>query len=138
AAPVGELAPQPGPDQLDALVGRVRKTGLMVQLTVTGNRRPVPSGIGLAVYRVVQEALTNTTKHAHGASARVALDYGPEALRTEVVDTGGTPGPGAVRGGGHGLLGLRERIAVYGGTLHAGPTPDGGFRLAVVIPLEPS
>ncbi|MFJ3527673.1 MULTISPECIES: histidine kinase [unclassified Streptomyces] len=137
AAPVGELAPQPGPDQLDALVGRVRETGLSVELTVTGNRRPVPSGIGLAVYRVVQEALTNTTKHAHGASARVTLAYGPEALRTEVVDTGGAPGPGAVRGGGHGLLGLRERIAVYGGTLDAGPTPDGGYRLAAVIPLEP-
>ncbi|NED89226.1 sensor histidine kinase [Streptomyces sp. SID11233] len=134
----GELAPQPGPDQLDALVGRVRETGLSVELTVTGNRRPVPSGIGLAVYRVVQEALTNTTKHAHGASVRVALAYGPEALRTEIVDTGGAPGPGVVRGGGHGLLGLRERIAVYGGTLHAGPTPDGGFRLTAAIPLEPS
>ncbi|WP_327660544.1 MULTISPECIES: sensor histidine kinase [unclassified Streptomyces] len=134
-APAEGLAPQPGLDQLDALVGRVREAGLSVEMTATGTRRQVSSGIGLAVYRVVQEALTNTTKHARGARATVTLAYEPDALRIDVTDTGGTPGADAA-GGGHGLMGLRERISVYGGTLDAGPRPDGGFRIAATIPLE--
>ncbi|WP_308120175.1 sensor histidine kinase [Streptomyces poriferorum] len=134
----GVLAPQPDLDRLGALVGRVRESGLSVELTVTGTPCQVSSGIGLAVYRVVQEALTNTTKHARGARATVTLAYEPDALRIDVTDTGGTPGIGAVGGGGHGLMGLRERIAVYGGTLDTGPTPDGGYRVRALIPLEAS
>ncbi|GGP61605.1 sensor histidine kinase [Saccharothrix coeruleofusca] len=130
-----ELAPQPDLDQLDALVGRVRDTGVPVELTVRGRRRPVPSGVGLAAYRVVQEALTNAVKHAAGASTEVTVDYGADRLRVEVTDTGGEP-DGSTSGNGLGLLGLRERLAVYGGTLRAGPRPAGGYRVTALIPLE--
>ncbi|MFI5660889.1 sensor histidine kinase [Streptomyces sp. NPDC051684] len=133
-----DLAPQPDLGRLDDLVDRVREAGQKVELTVTGTPCQVSSGIGLAVYRVVQEALTNTMKHARGARATVTLTYEPESLRVEVSDTGGTPGAGAAGGGGHGLIGLRERIAVYGGSLDAGPTPDGGYRIAALISLEAS
>ncbi|ONI92691.1 sensor histidine kinase [Saccharothrix sp. ALI-22-I] len=131
-----ELAPQPGLDELEALVARVRNTGVSVGLTVTGRPRPLPSGVELAAYRVAQEALTNTVKHAAGASATVTVDYGADHLGVEVVDTGGTAGPGAATGNGHGLIGLRERLAVYGGTLKARPRPSGGYRVTASIPLE--
>jgi signal transduction histidine kinase len=130
-----DLAPQPGLDQLGTLVGRVRDTGVPVTLTVTGDARPLPPGIGLAAYRVVQEALTNTVKHAVGASAEVRVDYEPQALRLEIADSGGTAGPSAATGNGRGLIGLRERLAVYGGSLDAGRRPTGGFRVRAVIPL---
>jgi signal transduction histidine kinase len=130
-----ELAPQPGVDQLDTLVGRVRDAGLPVTLAVTGTPRPLPHGVGLAAYRVVQEALTNTFKHAVGASAHVTVTHGPETLRLEITDTGGTPGKSADTGNGRGLLGLRERLAVYGGSLEAGRRLTGGFRVLAVIPL---
>ncbi|MFC8537496.1 sensor histidine kinase [Streptomyces sp. NPDC057249] len=129
-----ELAPQPGLDQLEALVGRVRDTGLPVDLTVTGPHRPLPSGLELAAYRVVQEALTNTVKHASGATAAVTIEYGPERLRVEVTDTGGRQGAGA--GSGRGLIGLRERLAVYDGTLDTGRRLTGGYRVEALIPLE--
>ena len=128
------LAPQPGLDQLAPLVDRVRDAGLPVRLAVTGTPRAVPAGEALAAYRVVQEALTNAVKHASGASATVTVHYGEEELRVEVADTGGRPtGSG---GSGRGLLGLRERLAVYGGTLRAGPPLTGdGYRVNAVIPL---
>ncbi|MFF0483623.1 sensor histidine kinase [Streptomyces sp. NPDC004435] len=135
-APAEDLAPQPGLERLDALVGRVRDTGLPVSVTVSGAPRELPSGIGLAAYRVVQEALTNAVKHAAGASAAVTVAYGRGRLRVEVTDTGGRPGPGAATGDGRGLIGLRERLAVYGGTLAAGARPAGGYRVVAVIPLE--
>jgi signal transduction histidine kinase len=131
------LAPQPGLEQLGALVGRVRDTGVEVTLNVIGEPRPVPPGIGLAAYRTVQEALTNTVKHATGAAARVTVDYDPLALRLEIADTGGTAGPSAATGNGRGLIGLRERLAVYGGRLEAGRRPTGGFRVRAWIPLAP-
>ncbi|WP_447041746.1 sensor histidine kinase [Streptomyces sp. DSM 118878] len=130
------LAPQPGLDQLDTLIGRVRDTGLPVDLKVSGTTRPMPSGIGLTAYRVVQEALTNTVKHASGAQATVCVEYAPDRLRVEVSDTGGPPGPGAATGNGRGLLGLRERLAVYDGTLHTGRRLTGGYRVEALIPLE--
>ncbi|WP_460117975.1 sensor histidine kinase [Streptomyces phaeofaciens] len=129
-----ELAPQPGLNQLETLVGRVRDTGLPVDLTVTGPPRPLPPGLELAAYRVVQEALTNTVKHASGARAAVTVEYGPERLRVEVTDTGGHPG--AATGSGRGLIGLRERLAVYDGTLNAGRRLTGGYRVEALIPLE--
>ncbi|MEU9793379.1 histidine kinase [Streptomyces sparsogenes] len=141
-APQPDLAPQPGlapqPDlgQLDALVRRVREAGLPVELTVSGTPRPVPSGVGLAAYRVVQEALTNAVKHAAGSTAEVTVAYGDHRLRVEVTDTGGTPSASAAAGGGRGLIGLRERLAVYGGTLHTGRRPGGGYRVEADIPLE--
>ncbi|MFI2618663.1 sensor histidine kinase [Streptomyces sp. NPDC018584] len=129
-----ELAPQPGLDRLDTLVGRVRDAGLPVGLTVTGAPRPLPPGLELAAYRVVQEALTNTVKHASGATAAVTVEYGPRRLRVEVTDTGGRPG--TATGSGRGLMGLRERLAVYGGTLNTGRRLTGGFRVEALIPLE--
>lgn len=131
-----DLAPQPDLDRLDALIHRVRDAGLPVALTTTGQPRPVPPGAGLAAYRVVQEALTNTMKHAVGATATVVVDHGTGRLRIEVTDTGGSPGASAATGNGHGLIGLRERLAVYGGTLQAGPRLTGGYRVEALIPLE--
>lgn len=136
AARPADLAPLPGLDQLAALAGRVRDTGVPVALTVTGQPRPLPAGVELTAYRVVQEALTNLVKHAAGASADVTVTYEDGHLRVEVTDTGGTPGPAAPTGNGHGLMGLRERLAVYGGTLRAGPRPLGGYRVQALIPVE--
>lgn len=133
-ADAAELTPQPGLDQLESLVGRVRDTGLPVDLTVTGPPRPLPPGLELAAYRVVQEALTNTVKHASGATAAVTVDYGPDRLRVEVTDTGGRSS-GAV-GSGRGLIGLRERLAVHDGTLTTGQRLTGGYRVEALIPLE--
>ncbi|MFF0683932.1 sensor histidine kinase [Streptomyces tendae] len=129
-------APQPGLDQLPALVGRVRDTGVSVDYTVVGEPRDVAPGIGLTAYRIVQEALTNTVKHAAGARATALLTYDDDHLRVEITDTGGTPSASAETGNGHGLIGLHERLTVYGGTLETGPRPNGGFRVAALIPLE--
>ncbi|MFE9695433.1 sensor histidine kinase [Streptomyces sp. NPDC006270] len=131
-----ELAPQPGLDQLDALVGRVRDAGLAVGLTVTGRPRPLPPGLELAAYRVVQEALTNAVKHASGSTAAVTVEYGRDRLLVEVTDTGGQPGADAAAGNGRGLIGLRERLAVYGGSLNNGRRLTGGYRVEALIPLE--
>jgi signal transduction histidine kinase len=126
-----DLAPQPGLDQLETLVARVRDSGVPVTLSVTAGE--VPPGIGLAAYRVVQEALTNAVKHAAGSSVRVDVSQRGGLLRVEVFDDGGvaTGEPGS----GRGLVGLRERLAVYGGSLKAGPRPTGGFRVIAEIPL---
>ncbi|MFF4398052.1 sensor histidine kinase [Streptomyces sp. NPDC001480] len=132
--PDAELAPQPGLAQLGALTARMRATGVPVELDVTGTPAPLPAGADLAAYRVVQEALTNTVKHAAGARVRVAVDHTPDAVHIEVSDTGGTPAAPAGPGGGRGLTGLRERLAVYGGTLEADERPLGGFRVRAVIP----
>jgi signal transduction histidine kinase len=134
-AATADLAPAPGLGRLDALAARVRDTGVPVELTVTGDPVPLPPGMDLAAYRVVQEALTNTVKHAAGASVTITVAYRPDALRVEVADTGGTQAPAARSGNGRGLVGLRERLAVYGGTLEAGPRPTGGYRVRATIPL---
>ncbi len=131
-----DLAPQPGLDGLDALVQRMRDSGVEVAFAVRGQRMPLPSGIELTVYRLVQEALTNTVKHAAGASVRVLIEYAADHLRVEVTDTGGRPGATAGTGTGRGLIGLRERLSVYGGTLHAGPRLTGGYRVQARIPVE--
>ncbi|MFE5328812.1 sensor histidine kinase [Embleya sp. NPDC056575] len=131
-----ELEPQPGLDRLDALIERVRAAGTPVRLAVSLPPRPLPPGVDLTAYRVVQEALTNTIKHAPGADAHVTIGYTGERLEIEVIDTGVTPaGPTPVGGGsGRGLLGLRERLAVYAGELTAGPTLTGGYRIRAHIP----
>lgn len=120
---------------MEALVRGVRESGVDVDLTVTGAPREVPPGTGLAAYRVVQEVLTNTVKHAAGAGVSVTVTHGAADLRVEITDTGGTPTTSAASGDGHGLLGPRERLAVYGGTLRNGPTADGGYRVLARIPL---
>jgi signal transduction histidine kinase len=133
-----DLSPQPGIDGLDALVLRMRDTGVRVELTVSGRRSPLPPGIELTVYRLVQEALTNAVKHAEGAAVHVNLDYGRDHLQVDVADSGGRPGASAGTGTGRGLIGLRERLAVYGGTLQAGPRLSGGYRVRARIPVEAS
>jgi signal transduction histidine kinase len=131
-----DLAPPPGLDQVASLASRVRDTGVSVELTVTGPPAPLSAGMGLAGYRVVQEALTNTVKHAVGARVKITIGYSPHALRVEVADTGGRPAVSARFGSGRGLIGLKERLAVYGGTLEAGKLPTGGYLVRAVIPME--
>lgn len=136
--PPDDLMPQPGLDQLSSLAGRVRATGVPVEVVVTGIPVPLTAGIDLTAYRVVQEALTNALKHAAGSSVRISVDYADDAVRIVVTDTGGARAEGAPAGNGRGLAGLRERLAVFGGTLQAGPRPTGGFRVIATIPLEPA
>jgi len=133
-----DLAPPPGIGRLPALVARVGDAGVPVRFTVTGDAAPLPPGVELVAYRVVQEALTNVMKHADGARADVTVEHRPQALLLEVRDTGGTPTPAAHQGAGRGLIGMRERLAVYGGTLTAGPLPAGGYRVCAQIPLDQS
>jgi signal transduction histidine kinase len=128
------LEPQPGLEQLGALVERVRAARVTVSVAVSPPPGPLPPGVDLAAYRVVQEALTNTIKHAAGAAASVAIGYHGDWLEIEVTDTGGEPGAGARTGEGRGLIGLRERLAVYGGTLEAGRRIGGGYRIRARIP----
>ncbi len=130
--------PQPTLDGLDALVGSMRGAGLGVDLRVIGRERPVPSSVELSAYRIIQEALTNVLRHAPGAATTVVLSYLSEALQVEVVN--GTPtshGEATGPGGGRGLLGMRERVAMLGGTFDHGPAPRGGYRVAALLPIAP-
>jgi signal transduction histidine kinase len=139
-APVDEpagLAPPPGLSRLPELVERVRATGLDVSITVTGDGRTLPAAIDFSAYRIVQEALTNTLKHGHAATARVDLRIGEQVLDVEIVDDGTAAGEASGRTGrGHGLIGMRERAAVFGGELQAGPRSQGGFAVRASIPLD--
>jgi signal transduction histidine kinase len=131
------LAPQPGVDDVGDLVGTARTAGLDVGLAVSGTPRRLPAGLALAAYRIVQEALTNAARHAAGSQVGVSLRYEPDALDVAVVDDGGRPLDDAAPGGGRGLLGMRERVAVYAGTLETGPSPGGGFAVHARLPLPP-
>jgi signal transduction histidine kinase len=107
-----------------------------VELQVEGPARPLPAGLEVSAYRIAQEALTNTIKHAPGGRATVTVRYRPHTVELEVVDTGGAPGPARPAGdGGHGLRGMRERVALYGGVFEAGPYP-GGFRVLAAFPTD--
>ena len=135
-----ELAPQPGLHDVGGLIDRVRETGLMVQLWIEGEPRTLSPGVDLAVYRLVQEALTNTLKHA-GPQARawVRIHYAGQGVNVEIEDDGrgaaaGLPGNGD--GSGHGLVGMRERVALYGGELRIGPRSGGGFEVRARFPLD--
>ncbi len=128
-----ELAPMPGLGELRELLDQARAAGLEVSYTLSGTPRELPEGAELAAYRVVQESLTNTRKHAGlAATAAVALRYEPEGLTVEVTDDGMAAASG--QPGGHGLAGMRERIAMYGGTVQAGPLPGGGFGVTAHLP----
>jgi signal transduction histidine kinase len=132
AAP--ELAPQPGTAQLPALADRMSALGLPVQVTVVGDPCPLPPGVDLAAYRIAQEALTNTLKHAGTeAKAHVELRYLPRAVEVEVTDDG--PARTEPARTGHGLVGMRERVTIYDGTISAGVRPEGGFRVHATLPL---
>jgi signal transduction histidine kinase len=168
------LAPQPSLANLESLAAAAREAGLPVEVSVEGEPRPLPAGVDLSAYRIVQEALTNSLKHAGPARARVRVCYGREALEVQVTDDGrGEPpaagdsglvvvtvGPGGmlevpaanglesafgqqlsdsdrqIRRSGHGLIGMRERVALFGGTLEAGAHPGGGYRVAARLPLD--
>jgi signal transduction histidine kinase len=130
-----DFAPQPGIERLDALLTEIRTTGLRVDLDVEGKRVPLPPAVDLSAYRIIQEGLTNVRKHAHADHAEVTLCYGNGDLQIAVRDdgVGSTDGDGL----GHGLVGVRERVKIYGGEMTAGPAPGGGFLLRARLPLEP-
>lgn len=129
-------APQPTLDRLDALVENTRAAGLTVTTGTSGTRRPLPPGVELSAYRIVQEALSNVLRHAPGASARVHLTYLPIGLRVEVSNTRPQRAPAPSHGAGHGLLGMRERVAMLDGSLTAHPLPDGGYQVAAFLPVD--
>lgn len=144
---VTDLSPQPGLDRLGQLVDRVSFAGLPVEVRISGESRPLPQGIDVTAYRIVQEALTNALRHGDGGKAEVTVRYADHALRVEVLNTGpsvltgGSPAratSGHREGTGRGLLGLRERVAVYGGDLDARRRLGGGYRVRARIPLDPS
>lgn len=125
---VSERTPEPSLARLPALLAEVGAAGLAAELTVTGSPRPLPPGVERCAFRVVQEGLTNALKHADGERAHVAVRYLDDALEVEVLDTGTSA---LTAGGGYGLVGIRERVAVYGGSVDASPVPGGGFALRV-------
>jgi signal transduction histidine kinase len=126
------LAPQPTLAELDALITRARAAGLPVLLYEDGERRPLPAGLDLAAYRIVQEALTNALKYSGGAATEVTVTWGSLELAIEVRDRGRRR---VARDGGHGLVGMRERVRVYGGELETGPARGGGWRVRATLPL---
>ncbi|MFE3328304.1 sensor histidine kinase [Streptomyces sp. NPDC059176] len=138
----GEYVPQPDVEQIEELVEQVRGAGLTVDFKVEGTPRPLPSGVELTAYRIVQEALTNTRKHGGpDAGASVRLVYFDDGLGLLVEDDGRGAAhelyeDGGADGRGHGLIGMRERVGMVGGTLDAGPRPGGGFRISVLLPLK--
>ncbi|MGC5345845.1 sensor histidine kinase [Streptomyces sp. AM 4-1-1] len=138
----GEYVPQPDVGQIEDLVEQVRQTGLVVSFTIEGTPRPLPSGVELTAYRIVQEALTNTRKHGGPeAGASVRLVYFDDGLGLLVEDDGRGAAhelyeDGGADGAGHGLIGMRERVGMVGGTLDTGPRPGGGFRISALLPLK--
>lgn len=144
-----ELSPQPSLSRLSTLIDRIAFAGLPVQVRISGEPRPLPSGVDLTAYRIVQEALTNALKHGDGTRAEVTVRYAPHQLRVEVLNSGPSVLSGDRSGGrsggraaaepgadGRGLLGLRQRVAVYGGDLDARRRLGGGFRVRARIPLD--
>lgn len=131
------LTPAPGVAQIPELVDRVREAGLPLELAIEGDARALPAGIDLAAYRIVQEALTNALKHAHHAPTRVILRYAPAALELEVVDEG-PPVLDVANPNGRGLVGMRERVAIYGGTVEAKPETTRGYAVRVRLPFTPA
>jgi signal transduction histidine kinase len=129
------LAPQPGISELDTLAGTVRAAGLPVNLVISGDPVAVPAAADVSVYRIVQEALTNILKHAGPARADVTVDCAAAAVTIEITDDGTGQTGHQPTAGGHGLAGMRERAAIFGGQFHAGPRPGGGFTVRARLPL---
>lgn len=128
------LAPQPGLDNLDDLIGQIREAGLPVELRIEGEPEPLPPGVDLSAYRIVQEALTNTLKHAGPAHARVTVRYRNDEVELEVADDGAGNGTGG--GSGQGLIGMRERVAIYGGVFESGRRNGDGYLVRARLPLD--
>ena len=128
-----ELAPQPGLGELPELLERARTAGVGIELAVEGEPRPLAQSVDLSAYRIVQEALTNVVKHAGRAHTTVTLGYRPDALELTIADSG-DGAPAAASAGGHGLVGMRERAALFGGTLTAGPRDGHGFEVRASLP----
>lgn len=126
------LAPQPSLERLGELVEQIRASGLDVKVNVTGEPRPLPPGVDISAYRIVQEALTNVIRHAGPAAANVSIAYQPGALEISVVDNG--QGESAPQTKGHGLIGISERVSLVGGQLDIGPVADGGFAVRAMLP----
>jgi signal transduction histidine kinase len=131
---VATLAPQPGMQHIEKLVDQARRAGLTVELQVVGEPQQLPTGLDLSAYRIVQEGLTNVLKHGDQAKARVRVRYGSDEIELEVVDESHVAAA-EVTDDGHGLAGMRERVAVYGGEFEAGPRAEGGFRVRARLPL---
>jgi signal transduction histidine kinase len=129
-----ELTPQPGLDGLDSLLSEVGRAGLPVQLHLDGDRFPLPRAIDLSAYRIIQEGLTNALKHAHASHADVAVHYGSNELQIEIRDDG--RGAVTTDGLGHGLVGIRERVKIYGGEMSTETAAGGGFVLTTRLPLD--
>jgi signal transduction histidine kinase len=138
----GLREPQPGLARLDALLARIREAGLPVELVIEGQPRLLPQGIDVSAFRIVQEALSNTLRHAGPCSARVEVCYGDADLQLAILDDGRGPAPGDADGrdghgrGGHGVIGMRERAAMVGGHLHTGPASGGGFTVRASLPVD--
>jgi signal transduction histidine kinase len=128
-----EFVPQPGLDGLIALLDEVGRAGLPARLHVDGEPFPLPRGVDLSAYRIVQEGLTNALKHANASDADVTVRYRPDEVEIEVRDNGG--GVATNDGLGHGLVGVRERVKIYGGQMSAGTAPGGGFVLSTRLPI---
>jgi signal transduction histidine kinase len=132
-----ERNPQPGIEQLMALVAELRAAGLSVDLAVVGEAKPLPPAIDLSAYRIVQEATTNVLKHAHAHHLEIRVRYSPDDLGLEILDDG-VGKNGAPSASGHGIIGMRERVALFGGGLSAGPRPGGGFAVVARLPINPA
>jgi signal transduction histidine kinase len=131
-----DLSPQPTLQDVAELVDQMSAAGLPVELHLSGEARDLPEGIALSAYRIVQEALTNSLKHSGGARVVVDVHHGRDMLELQVRDEGAHHGPPAVDGGGHGLVGMRERVALYGGRLEAGRQEGGGYAVRVLLPVR--
>jgi signal transduction histidine kinase len=132
-----ELAPLPHLSDLEPLVNHVRLAGVEVDLAVEGEPRTLADGVELSAYRIVQESLTNAVRHGGpGVTATVTVTFGDESLDVLVVDDGRGAAAAPSNGGGHGLVGMRERVAVLGGSFQAGPKPGGGYRVHAIIPYQ--
>ena len=132
-----ERKPQPALSDLGPLIERARGAGIDVELSVKGAPKPLPTGVELSAYRIVQEALTNVIKHSGSDTARVELRYGDAGLELEVLDQGGAGGEPGAPTSGHGLVGMRERVALFGGSLEAGPGNGRGYRVRATLPYVP-
>jgi signal transduction histidine kinase len=131
--PQDEALPQPGLDMVPNLISTVGSSGLRATLEIEGDPVRLAPGLDLSAYRIVQEALTNAVKYAGDADVRIRIAYHPERLELEITDNGGGAGPALSTG--NGLIGMRERAELFGGSLDAGPLPEGGYRVRATLPI---